>query len=237
MARFPSSGSGIVSPIRVEAELGEVLADLCTSYTFDELAIDEIYLKLGIIVGKWLSEQERVEVDPIAKALLRMARNLSEVSHLMSGLELGLRNRFEITVASHVAKYLALEPTIGSADKARELMSSLRRQADQVSHVCMVGYVDLSNQAGKRGRLASEWYDDFTALLLEVAAKAGVQPRNSKNRDSTKIRSGWLFDAAMALETFFYRDMRSPSAEACGKRLERSRKRLRAPARQKPSAG
>jgi hypothetical protein len=88
MARFPSSGSGIVSPIRVEAELGEVLADLCTSYTFDELAIDEIYLKLGIIVGKWLSEQERVEVDPIAKALLRMARNLSEVSHLMSGLEL-----------------------------------------------------------------------------------------------------------------------------------------------------
>jgi hypothetical protein len=235
MVRFPSGGSGIASPLRDEVELRRVLADLCTSYTFDELAIHEIYSKLGIIIGKWLSEQERVEVDPVTKALLRMATNLSEVSRLMSGLETGLRDSFENTVASHVAKYLALEPTVGSAGKAQELMSSLRRQADQVSHVCMVGYVDLSQKTGKRGRLASEWYDDFTALLLEVAAKAGVEPKNNKNR-ATKIRSGWLFDAAMALEPLFYREMRSPSAEACGKRLERSRERLRAPARQKPSA-
>jgi hypothetical protein len=235
MARFVSTGSGIASPLRGEAELCRVLADLCTSYTFDELAIHQIYSKLGIIIGKWLSEQERVEVDPVAKTLLRIATNLSEVSRLMSGLETGLRDSFEITVASQIAKYLGLEPTISSAGKAQELMSSFRHQADQVSHVCMVGYVHLSQKGGRQGRLALAWYDDFTALLLEVAAKAGVEPKNSKDRN-TKIRSGWLIDAAMALEAFFYREMRSPSVEACGKRLERSRKRLKALARQKPSA-
>jgi hypothetical protein len=232
MVRFVPIGSGIASPLRDEAELRCTLAELRVSDYLDEAAIHEIYLRLGVIIGKWLSEQERVEVDPVAKTLLRMARNLSEVSHLMSGLDAGLRNSFEITAASQVTKYLALEPTVGSVGKAQKLMLSLRRQADQVSHVCMVGYVDLSQKTGKRGRLASEWYDDFTALLLELAAMAGIKSKNNKDRN-TKKRSGWLFDAATALEPFFYREMRSPSAEACGKRLERSGKAL---TRQKPSA-
>jgi hypothetical protein len=235
MARFASSGSAIASPLRDEAELRRVLAELGVSDTFDNGAIHEIYLSLSVIIGEWLSDQERVEVDPVAKTLLRMAKNLSEVSQLMCGFETGFQNSFETAVASQLARYLALEPTVaGSSGKAQELMSSFRREAAQVGHVCMVGYVDLSQKVGQQGRLALAWYDDFTALLLEVAAKAGVEPKNSKNR-STGIRGGWLIDAAMALETFFYREMRSPSAEACGKRLERSRKRLKAVARQKPS--
>ena len=235
MARFGSTGSTIASPLRDEAELRRVLAELAVSDTFDNGAVHEIYFRLSVIIGNWLSDQQRVEVDPVAKTLLRMAKNLSEVAQLMCGPETGFRNSFEIAVASQLARYLALEPTVASLDKAHELMSSFRRQAALVGHVCMVGYADLSQTVGQQGRLALAWYDDFTALLLEVAAKAGVEPKNTKNR-RTKIRGGWLLDAAMALETFFYREMRSPSAEACGKRLERSRKRLRALARQKPSA-
>ena len=233
MAKFASSGSGIASPLRDEAELIGVLARLGVADALDAAAIHKIHSEVGIIIGKWFAEQERLEVKPVANALLRMARNLSEVSQLMSGLETGFRTGFEIAVASQLARYLTLEPTIDS--KAHELMASFRQQAAQIGHVCMIAHADLSNQSGKQGRLAIEWYDDFTALLLEVAAKAGVEPRNTKDR-FTKVRSGWLFDAAMAFETFLYRGMRSPSAEACGKRLERSRKRLRALARQKPSA-
>jgi hypothetical protein len=231
MARLASSCSQVVTPLRDEADLSTVLAELGVADAFDAKAIHGIHSDLGVIIGKWFAEQERLEVEPVASALLRMARNLSEVSQLMSGLETGFRTGFEIAVTSQLARYLALEPTIGT--KVHELMASFRQQSAQIGHVCMIAHADLSSQAGKRGRVPIEWYDDFTALLLKIAAKAGVEPRNTKNR-ITKTRSGWLIDAAMALETFFYREMRSPSKEACGKRLERSRNRLTALARQKP---
>jgi hypothetical protein len=95
----------------------------------------------------------------------------------------------------------------------------------------MIAYADLASKASNDGRTPLLWYDDFTALLLEVARKAGVKPKLSKNRIS-RVRSGWLFEAAQALEPFFDPFMRSPSPEACGKRVERSSKRLRQATRQ-----
>jgi spore cortex formation protein SpoVR/YcgB (stage V sporulation) len=72
------------------------------------------------------------------------------------------------------------------------------------------------------------------ALLLEVAETAEVEPRLSKDRISGE-RVGWLLDAARALEAFLHPRMRSPSDEACGKRLERSKTRLKQEHRQNPS--
>jgi hypothetical protein len=85
---------------------------------------------------------------------------------------------------------------------------------------------DLKQRVGKSGRPQSDWYDDFTRLLLDIAHKAGVKPRLSKDR-SFGTRAGWLLDAAQTLETFLDPQMRSPSAEACGKRLERANKNLK----------
>jgi hypothetical protein len=80
-----------------------------------------------------------------------------------------------------------------------------------------------------------EWYDEFTALLLEVADTAGVEPRLGKDGISGAW-VGWLLGAAQALEAFLDPQMRSPSAEACGKRLERSKKRLKQKHRQNPTS-
>ena len=65
------------------------------------------------------------------------------------------------------------------------------------------------------------------------------QPGSSRAWGRTGIsgaRGGWLLDAAQALETFLDPQMRSPSAEACGKRLERSKTRLKQKHRQNPSS-
>jgi hypothetical protein len=99
----------------------------------------------------------------------------------------------------------------------------------------MVAYADLNRKAPNEGRAPLLWYDEFTALLLDIAAKAGVEPTLSKDRN-TSARTGWLFEAAQALEPFLLKFMRSPSAEACGKRLERSKKRLARVKRQNPLA-
>ena len=99
-------------------------------------------------------------------------------------------------------------------------------------HICLVAHADLSSQRGQKGRQALEWYDEFVTLLLDIAKRDSVEPKMQKDRISGQ-RSGWLIDAAQALETFLYPQMRSQSLEACGKRLERSRKRLSEPKRQK----
>lgn len=235
MARLPASGATIASPLRGKGELHRVLSDLDVGHEFDAIAVHELYWKLGEIIGQWMSEQQRLEVSPVAKALLSTAKNLSEVSLLLGGLETGLHTDLEIAVASCTAKYLALDPAVGSLAKAEELISSFQQDAARMAHVCMVAHADLPDRPGERGRRALDWYDDFTALLLDIANKGGVKPTLRKDR-GTRARSGWLFEAAQALETFLYPEMRSPSAEARGKRLERSQRRLRDAKRQKSLA-
>ena len=232
MARLPTSGASVASPYRDEGHLHRVLCDLRIGHAFDVTAVQEIYLELGEIIGRWMSEQQRVEVSPVGKALLSMAKSLNEVSALLAGLETGIHSDLEIAVASRIAKYLALDPSVSSLTKAQELISSFRQEAARIAHVCMVARADLPDRPAERGRRALDWYDDFTALLLEVADTADVKPTVRKDRISG-ARSGWLFEAAQALEPFLYPEMRSPSPEACGKRLERSLRRLRERARQK----
>jgi hypothetical protein len=232
MVRLSARGATVAAPYRNEGELHRILSDLRLSHRFDAPAIQNLYLELGSVIGQWMAEQQRLEVLPVAKALLSIAKNLSEVSALLGGLETGIRSELEITVASHTVEYLAIDPTVSSVDKAHELVSAFQRDAARMAHVCMVARAGLPDQPGERGRRALNWYDDFTALLLDVADTADVKPTLRKDRISG-ARSGWLFEAAQALESFLYPEMRSPSPEACWKRLERSRTRLRERERQK----
>ena len=235
MARLSTSGASVASPHRDEGELLRVLSNLHVGHAFDAAAVHQLYLKLGTIIGQWMSEQQRLEVSVVGKVLLSTAKNLSEASALLGGLEIGIHSDLEIAAASHVAEYLAMDPTVGSLGKAGELVSAFQRDAARMAHVCMVARAGLPNRPGEPGRRALDWYDDFTALLFEIAGKAGVEPALRKERDSG-ARGGWLFEAAQALEIFLWPAMRSPSPEACGKRLERSRGRLREAKRQKPPA-
>jgi hypothetical protein len=235
MVRLPASGARIATPRRNEGELHRVLSELRVGHSFDATTVHELYWKFGTVIGQWLSEQQRMEVSPIAKALLSTAKNLSEASLLLSGIETGFHSDLEIAVASRAVQYLALDPSVGSVEKAQKHISLFQQDAARIAHVCMVALADLPDRSGERGRPPLDWYNNFVALLLRIAEKAGVEPTLRKDR-ITGVRSGWLFEAAQALESFLYPEMRSPNPEACGKRLERSRRRLRDAKRQKSRA-
>lgn len=235
MARLPDTGASCASPLKDEGELHRVLSDLEVGHAFDAAGVHELYWKLGELVGRWIAEQEQLEVSPVGKALLSLAKNLGEISQFLGGLEMGIHFNIEIAVASRAAEFLALDPTVGSLAEAQKLISSFREDAGRIAHAIMRAHADLPDRPGESGRRALDWYDHFTALLLDIASVAGVEPTLRKDR-ITCYRSGWLFTAAQALEPFLYPDMRSPSPEACGKRLERSRKRLGERERQKGRA-
>jgi hypothetical protein len=97
---------------------------------------------------------------------------------------------------------------VGSRGEARKLIDRFRRDATTLAQACLVSEQELKQVVGKHGRPRSDWYDDFTALLLEIAKTGGVKPSLGKDRVSGE-RVGWLMDAAEAPETFLEPHMRS----------------------------
>jgi hypothetical protein len=235
MARLPISGSTSCTPLRSKAELGNALAQLCPDGKFGESDASEFYRRLGRIIGLWSAEHDRLDIAPLAKTFTAMAKELKKVAEILSGHETGLREIHDIAIVSQLAMMLALDPEVGSRQQADKLIASFRGDAAKLAHACLVAARDLKQTVGESGRPQAEWHDAFVALLLEVAETAGVEPRLSKDRISG-ARVGWLLNAAQALEAFLDPQMRSSSAEACGKRLERSKTRLKQMRRQNPSS-
>jgi hypothetical protein len=232
MVRLSTRGSTLATPFRNQTELDACLVDLGVGDVFNEGGLEEVYGKLGAIVGRWMAEEGRLESVRIEKTVRTLGRQLYEIAEMLKGHETGLRDAVDIEIVSQLAECMARDPTIGSIPAAQEVIASFSQQAGSIAHHSLVVATDLKNRPGKPGRSRFDWYDDFTALLLEIAQTAGLKPSSTKDRSSGK-RSGWLFEAGRALEAFLDPKMRSPSAEACGQRLDRSTRRLRQCTRQK----
>jgi hypothetical protein len=234
MKRLTITGATLVTPQLGEAELRNALSLLGADHHYDADGVHQIHLRIAAIIGSWFAELEAKEASPVAKALLSTGRNLLEASRILSGHQTGEHTSVEIQATSGAVRLLALDPTVGSIETAATLVATFREHSAKIGHACQVAGADLVDGDGQMGRPALGWYDDFTSMLLEIAKEAEIKPSIGKDR-VTGERTGWLFQAAQALEPFLYRAMRSNSPEACGKRLERSMRRLRDLKRQKSS--
>ena len=224
MRRLPIR-TALVTPARDKTELKSALNRIGLAAVLSDADVHAVYMNLAQICGNWSAEQAAMNASPVSQALLHTAKSLTETSRLFSGHETGFRSAIESEATSLVAEILALDPTVSGLDQAQKFIASFRQEAAKIGQACMIAHADLARKAEKDGRDKLLWYDDFTALLLRLAKKAGIKPNLNKSRVDQQ-RGGWLFEAAQELEGFLCREMRSPSPEACGKRLEVSRKRL-----------
>ncbi len=225
MARLPARGSSSATPYRDQAELGACLTDLGVSDAFDEESIERIHAELGEVVGQWIQEKARLESKAVAKVLVSIGNRLNEIGGILTAHQTGIRRSVDVEIVSQLAERMALDPTLGSIAAAKESMASFGQEASRIARNCLAVGAHLRSRSAKPGRSRLDWYDEFTALLLCIALKAGVKPSWQKDRVTSEW-SGWLFDAARVLEAFLPEKMRSRTPEACGKRLERSQKRL-----------
>jgi hypothetical protein len=92
MARLPTSGSTVATPHLDEADLRNVLAQLCPNGEFSESDISEFYGLLARIIGQWSAEDNRLDIAPLAKTFTAMGQELKKVAEILSGHETGLRD-------------------------------------------------------------------------------------------------------------------------------------------------
>jgi hypothetical protein len=232
MKRLEKSGASLVTPSLGVSELKAALNALGVREKFDDKAVSDIYFKISAVIGVWRDDLNAQDASETAKAFLSTARNLEKASTLLSGRQTGIRTSVETYVTNETIRLLALDPTVRDAERT---VDAFREQATKIAHACMVAYVELAEN-GARGRPKLGWYDDFTKLLIAIASRGGIKPTIGRDR-VTHERTGWLLDAAEALEPFLEPYMRSQSREARAKRIERSKRRLRFEKRQKPPRG
>jgi hypothetical protein len=225
MKRLPITDTSLASLQLDEAELKQVVNELGAAAAYDDSGIHDLHTRLAAIHGRWWAERGAKETAPVVNALGKLASHLAKITELLSGHDTGLHNPVVIETTSQIVCALARNTAVSSVDAARGLIETFKRDAAKVQDACSTAFADLTAPSPKEGRDRFGWYDEFTEVLLEIAGKVGIKPALGKDRTSGK-RNGWLFDAALALERFFPSYMRSWSPEACGKRLERSRKHL-----------
>ena len=78
---------------------------------------------------------------------------------------------------------------------------------------------------GQSGKSRYGWYDEFTAVLLDVCQQNKIKPTIGFDSSSDEA-VGTLSKIAAAFERLLLPKMRSPASEAMVKRLQRSLRRL-----------
>jgi len=201
------------------------VSTLCPEHSFDEQTLSDLCLSLSSVIGKHQGEKYQPEAKAMANKLAATAKFLPQLGEELS-LRTGITQNTNTELAIRVREALELNPTVANRARADQRLGSFSQECLDISQACWIAFKLLSDERGKPGRTKIDWYDDFTALLLRLAKLANINPRLGKDRE-TGARTGWLFDAAQSLEELLYPEMRSPSREACGKRLERSLTRLK----------
>jgi hypothetical protein len=162
MARLPTSGATVATPVRGKADLRKVLTELCPDGQFSASDTYEIYGRLGRIIGQWSAEDNRPDIAPLVKTFEVMGKELKKTAKILSGHETGLREIHDIKLVSQLAEILALDPEVGSPGQADKLIATFRGDAAKLAHACLVAARDLKlSVVGKSGAPRQDWYDDL----------------------------------------------------------------------------
>jgi hypothetical protein len=217
-----------------ETTLAQVIADLRLAPLSDD---DEkkIRTELEFIIGRGFDELAGspkyggLQVSDVQRTLKRTAAKLdkietldaigvSAIEHLLRGTDTGLQTSHDSAVAGKLIGLLARE--LGNYGKAYDLVIGFRKHPNIIADACRRAAKELSLITGKVSRPRIDWYRDFRRVLVFIAEKNGIRTTISVDPRTHKAQGSFL-DLAVAFERLLLPHMRSPSSEACAKRLKK----------------
>jgi len=137
----------------------------------------------------------------------------------------GFSRSQEIEVACRLAQILSEDSTVGSLAAAHAYLADFGDRAAMIASACRSAAKRLEPIKGKGGKHRYDWYDEFTAVLVEICKQNKIEPTVGLDR-VTGEAVGVLSAVASAFERLLLPSMRSRTPSAMVKRLQRSLKRI-----------
>jgi|GEM_PF-1439834 hypothetical protein len=224
MAKLPRSGVAYQCLNECECTLPEIMVSLGLK-PLSKSAERKLRDQLGFALAQWEEPYTAVEVEDVVSSLNAHAKRLDKLAPLAAVAKGGFCRSDEIEVACRLAQILSEDPTIGRIEAAYAYLEDFWNRAGVIAAACRSAATRLEATVGKDGHPRYDWYDGFTAVLIDVCQQNGIEPKVGIDRISGKP-VGRLVEIAPVFERLILPKMRSPTPQALVKRLQRSRKRL-----------
>ena len=224
MARLPRSGVGYQCLYEWEGTLPEIMASLGLK-PLSKSAERKIRNRLGFALSKWEEPYAATEVKDVVGSLKAHAKRLDQISSIGTITRVGFARAHDLAVSGQVVQILASDPNIGSAATAHAYLSDFCGRAETLASACRVAMSALQSNRGKSGKNRYDWYDEFTAVLVEICKQNKIEPTVGID-GITGEPVGGLSVLASAFERLLLPKMRSRTASAMVKRLQRSLERI-----------
>ena len=224
MAKLPRSGVGYQCLYECETTLPEIMASLELK-PLSKKAEREIRNRLGFALAKWEEPNTALQIKDVVSSLNAHAKRLDELAPLGTITRTGFAREQDIEASGQLVQVLMSNPAIGSIEGAHAYLEDFCHRAGVIASGCRAAASSLQSTKGEGGKPRYGWYDEFTAVLLDVCKQNKIEPTVGIDRISGKP-VGTLSKIAPAFERLLLPKMRSPASEAMVKRLQRSLRRL-----------
>jgi hypothetical protein len=164
-------------------------------------------------------------VKDVVGSLKAHAKRLEQIASIGTITREGFARAHDLAVSGQVVQILASDPNIGSAAAGHAYLSDFCGRAETLASACRAAASTLQSKKGKGGKSRYYWYDEFTAVLVEISKQNKIEPTVGIDR-ITGEPVGGLSAVASAFECLLLPSMRSRTPSAMVKRLQRSLERI-----------
>jgi hypothetical protein len=224
VVKMPKSGVGFQCLDEREVTLKGTLAKLGLR-PLTKKAEREMHKRLGFALAKWDEPYVHTKVHEVVGSLKSHAKRLEKTAPVTAVAKGGICRNEDIDVTCQLAQSLGEEPTIGSLEAAYAYLADFGERAAVIANASRMAATRLQPIKGKGGGSAYVWYDEFTAVLLDLCKKNKIEPEARIDRTSGEPVGG-LAKVASGFERLLPPNMRSSTPGAMVKRLQRSLGRL-----------
>jgi hypothetical protein len=224
MAKLPRTGVAYQCLDEREVTLAEIVASLGLKPR-SKKAEREIRNRLGFALAKWDEPYTALQIKDVAGSLNAHAKRLDETAPLGSITRPGFAREPDIAVSGQLVQILASNPAMGSVEAAHEYLRNFCDRTSMMASTCRAAARSLQSRKGQGGKPPYRWYDEFTAVLLDICKQNKIEPTVGIDRISGEP-VGTLPKIASAFERLLPPKMRSRKPATMVKRLQRGLNRL-----------
>jgi hypothetical protein len=175
MAKLPRTGVAYQCLLEYDSTLAEIVASLGLR-PLSKKAERKIRNRLGLALAKWEKPKTAIQIKRVVGSLNAHAKRLDEMASLGTITRMGLAHEKDIAASGRLAQCLTSNPTIGSIEAAHAYLEDFCHRVGVIASGCRAAARSLQSMKGQSGKSRYGWYDEFTAVLLDICQQNKIKP-------------------------------------------------------------